>query len=275
MGAIASQITSLTIVYSTVYSDANQRKHQSSASLAFVRWIPAQMASNAKNVSIWWRHHEGKRLLTALTWSRTHSLAWLRHFLISIFHSVTVVRRLTHQYQWNKLFLLIAEPLANSLFTGSNVILPSRISMVVADFFANLCRHESIYICIHIMCVSYILILKKKTSLLCVMSINKKHLEHQTIRPSRKQCSKGRQKVKNNPRSKWYLKTIVSYYYWLFWKFHLNPFNRFSAVRTKRSPLVEVTSGTSTSQSKLRVIYSAISSQIPWDHINYTYWCSP
>ena len=39
MGAIASQITSLTIVYATVYSDADQRKHQSSASLAFVRGI--------------------------------------------------------------------------------------------------------------------------------------------------------------------------------------------------------------------------------------------
>ena len=46
MGTTASQITSLTIVYSTVYSGADQRKHQSSASLAFVlgirrdRWIP-------------------------------------------------------------------------------------------------------------------------------------------------------------------------------------------------------------------------------------------
>ena len=40
MGAIASQITSLTIVYSTVYSE-----------------FPAQMASNAEKVSIWWRHH--------------------------------------------------------------------------------------------------------------------------------------------------------------------------------------------------------------------------
>ena len=39
MGVIASQITSLTIVYSTIYSDADQRKHQSSASLAFV-WGP-------------------------------------------------------------------------------------------------------------------------------------------------------------------------------------------------------------------------------------------
>ena len=39
MGTIASQITSLTTVCSTVYSDADERKHQSSASLAFVRGI--------------------------------------------------------------------------------------------------------------------------------------------------------------------------------------------------------------------------------------------
>ena len=36
---MASQITSLTIAYSTVYSGPDQRKHQSSASLAFVRGI--------------------------------------------------------------------------------------------------------------------------------------------------------------------------------------------------------------------------------------------
>ena len=39
MGTIASQITSLMIVYSTIYSDTDQRKHQSLASLAFVRGI--------------------------------------------------------------------------------------------------------------------------------------------------------------------------------------------------------------------------------------------
>ena len=39
MSAMASQITSLAIVYSTVSSGADQRKHQSSASLAFVRGI--------------------------------------------------------------------------------------------------------------------------------------------------------------------------------------------------------------------------------------------
>ena len=39
MGAAASQITSHTIVYSTVYSDADQRKHQNFASLPLVRGI--------------------------------------------------------------------------------------------------------------------------------------------------------------------------------------------------------------------------------------------
>ena len=46
MTRMVSQITGLTIVYLTVYSDVDQRKHQSSASLAFMwgihrdRWIP-------------------------------------------------------------------------------------------------------------------------------------------------------------------------------------------------------------------------------------------
>ena len=39
MTTMTSQITRLTVVYSIVYSDADQRKHQSSASLAFVRGI--------------------------------------------------------------------------------------------------------------------------------------------------------------------------------------------------------------------------------------------
>ena len=54
MGAIASQITSLTIVYSIVYLSADQRKHQCSALLAFLRGIHrrilAHMASNAEKM---------------------------------------------------------------------------------------------------------------------------------------------------------------------------------------------------------------------------------
>ena len=61
MGTMASQITNLMIVYSTVYSGAGQRKHQSSASSAFVGGrgdspvtgeFSAQRASNAENVPL-------------------------------------------------------------------------------------------------------------------------------------------------------------------------------------------------------------------------------
>ena len=53
MGAMASQITSLTIIYSIVYSGADQRKHQSAVSLVFVRgihqWPANSRANNAEN----------------------------------------------------------------------------------------------------------------------------------------------------------------------------------------------------------------------------------
>ena len=39
MTTMASQITSLTVIYSIVYSDSDQRKHQSCTSLAFARGI--------------------------------------------------------------------------------------------------------------------------------------------------------------------------------------------------------------------------------------------
>ena len=63
LGERASQITSLTIVYSTVNSDADQRKHKKLGVTGLCAGnspgtgdFPAQMASNAENVSIWWRH---------------------------------------------------------------------------------------------------------------------------------------------------------------------------------------------------------------------------
>ena len=82
MSAIASQITNFTIVYSTVHSDADQRKHQSSAALAFVRRIhragefSAQMASNAENVSIWWRHHGRKPQWKRIQYTHTVRLSF-------------------------------------------------------------------------------------------------------------------------------------------------------------------------------------------------------
>ena len=89
MGAMASQIIRLTIVYSTVYSGADQRKHQSFASLAFepvTGEFPAQIASNAENVSIWWRHHD----------SQTPTWGWLLgrpyHTTQSPYYTILFVR---------------------------------------------------------------------------------------------------------------------------------------------------------------------------------------
>ena len=60
MDSIASQITSLTIVYSTVYSKKTPKLRVT----GLCAWnspgtgeFPAQMAGYAENVSIWWRHH--------------------------------------------------------------------------------------------------------------------------------------------------------------------------------------------------------------------------
>ena len=63
MSTIVSQITGVSIVCSTVCSGADQRKHQSPASLAFVmgstsdRLIPRTKGQWRESVSFWWRHH--------------------------------------------------------------------------------------------------------------------------------------------------------------------------------------------------------------------------
>ena len=64
MSAMASQITSLTSVYSTVYSRRRSKKHRNSAWLAFVRGIhrwpvysPHKGPVTRKMFFIWWRHH--------------------------------------------------------------------------------------------------------------------------------------------------------------------------------------------------------------------------
>ena len=54
-GANASQITSLTVVYSTVYSGADQRKHQSSASLSFVGGIHRRPVNSPHKWPVTWK----------------------------------------------------------------------------------------------------------------------------------------------------------------------------------------------------------------------------
>ena len=65
MSTMASQITSLTIVYPIVYSGVDQRKKSKlhvtclwAGNSPVACEFPAQRANNAENVSIWWRHHD-------------------------------------------------------------------------------------------------------------------------------------------------------------------------------------------------------------------------
>ena len=64
MSAMASPITSLTIVCSAVYSMCRSKKTSKLRVIGLcarnspvIGEFPAQKASNAENVSIWWRHH--------------------------------------------------------------------------------------------------------------------------------------------------------------------------------------------------------------------------
>ena len=77
MGSLATPITSLTLVYSTVYS----RRRSEKASKLRVTGLcagnstetgefPSQMASIAENVSIWWRHHEDAAYFDKITTTR-------------------------------------------------------------------------------------------------------------------------------------------------------------------------------------------------------------
>ena len=68
MSAMASQITGISVVCSTVGSDADKKSiktpcHWPCGEFTGDRWIPCTKAGNAENVSIWWRHHD-----TTLRW---------------------------------------------------------------------------------------------------------------------------------------------------------------------------------------------------------------
>ena len=112
MGMMASQIISLAVVYSTYYSGADQRKHQSSASLAFVwvihRWpvnSPHKWPVTQKIISIWWRHHD-ENGVTMATIARTAILVldlslthWGRYKMAAISQTT-----LSNVFSWMKMF---------------------------------------------------------------------------------------------------------------------------------------------------------------------------
>ena len=118
MGTVASQISSLRIVYSTVYSDADQRKKSKLCVIGLCAGnspgtgeFPAHMASNAENVSIWWRHHGMSHFLSEYV--VLHCGKWT----ILIFWSEAVVNFSTNSnsawlwfFYWQKAYYRVISP---------------------------------------------------------------------------------------------------------------------------------------------------------------------
>ena len=103
MSAMASQITSLAIVYSTVYSMRRSRKTSKLRVTGLCAGIhrspvnsPQKRASNAENVSTWWRHHDSARNWVPGTlgfecWPRRRKskclLSILNHYPVALYNS--------------------------------------------------------------------------------------------------------------------------------------------------------------------------------------------
>ena len=94
MDAMASQITSLTIVYSTVYTGADQRKHKSTASLAFVwgihRWpvnsphkwpVTRKMFPVDDVIMRGWKQYSLNDILCLKLDDGSASVMWRRHLI--------------------------------------------------------------------------------------------------------------------------------------------------------------------------------------------------
>ena len=86
MDAIASQITSLTIVYSTVYWDADQRKHPSSASLAFVWGIHRGPVNSPHKWPVTWKMFKFDDVI--MRWSIFSKIQCAAVFTRSIFYGI-------------------------------------------------------------------------------------------------------------------------------------------------------------------------------------------
>ena len=111
MSALASQITSLTIVYSTVYSGRGSKKTSEfrvtglcAGNSPVTGEFPAQRASNAENASIWWRHHgEVWRLLSPssrLFLRQRVPTANKENITVSYYEPVWVKSPMTNGFPW-------------------------------------------------------------------------------------------------------------------------------------------------------------------------------
>ena len=144
---MASQITNLTIVYSTVYSGADQRKHQSSASLAFVWGIPGWPVNSPHKGPVtrkmfpfhdvimgWPFSHQPKESPGALS----NAFYWIKVYdFCLIFHWSWILRSKSTIFQfqhWLRWWLGVDKPLSDpmivSLLTHRCVTRSQRVKVI-------------------------------------------------------------------------------------------------------------------------------------------------
>ena len=112
-GTMASQITSLTTVYLTVYLGADQRKHQSSAPLAFV-WGIHQWPVNSPNK---WPVTRKMFPFGDVIMKNTAKQNWKPHsFLISLVKNLTKFRKI-NSTRWNYYQFLIAPDTSSQFYS--------------------------------------------------------------------------------------------------------------------------------------------------------------
>ena len=157
MSPMASQITGVSIVYSLFVKALIKKKHQSFASLAFVRRI-ALVTGNAENVFIWWRHHDchfprcnrqrvGRRVIcqtkskTGLSWGETDQVFhyWqymlqIQCFSLALGPSTSTVNIMRYLQPWE-----VAQA-AHLLQDGSSVRLVARRFVVSLSVISRACR---------------------------------------------------------------------------------------------------------------------------------------
>ena len=153
MGAMASKITTLMIVYSTVYSVADQSEHQSPASLAFVcgefpvnsphKWPVTRKCFHLSTSSCWWHGTIVYLIVFSYYWNLRITLArsavpCTASVLYSVYYGAWVQWRPYTTLHWNN---ILPEKIPNIHFNQ----IPTQI--IETDIRIMYCRHwtQTIY----------------------------------------------------------------------------------------------------------------------------------
>ena len=147
MNMVASQITSLAIVYSSVYSDADQRKHQSSASLAFVWGIhrgpvifPHKWPVTRKmfpfddvimRVKFVWKIVNSSAFHCSTTFHIPQVVLWSAHFLSNIFSTKSLST--PRKNKIHELAMLLSTSRHRPSQSPHNVVLITDLGFYVID----------------------------------------------------------------------------------------------------------------------------------------------